>query len=84
VAQKKISIAPVVKKRQEVEPKHPMIPISRQGELVELSRSSFYYRSCGEDGYNLALMRLIDEEFTRHPFYGRGAWPPGFEARAMG
>ena len=37
---------------------------------MELSRSSFYYRSCGEDGYNLALMRLIDEEFTRHPFYG--------------
>jgi putative transposase len=59
-----------VKKRQEVEPEHPMIPISRQCELVELSRSSFYYRSCGEDGYNLALMRLIDEEFTRHPFYG--------------
>jgi putative transposase len=67
---KKISDTSIAKKRQEVEPEHPMIPISRQCELVELSRSSFYYRSCGEDGYNLALMRLIEEEYTRHPFYG--------------
>jgi len=47
-----------------------MIPVVRQCELLNLSRSSFYYCSAGEDEYNLALMRLIDEEFTRHPFYG--------------
>jgi len=35
-----------------------------------MSRSSFYYCPGGEDEYNLTLMRLIDEEFTRHPFYG--------------
>jgi len=35
-----------------------------------MPRSSFYYCPTGEDEYNLMLMRLIDEEFTRHPFYG--------------
>jgi putative transposase len=35
-----------------------------------MRRSSFYYCPCGEDEYNLMLMRLIDEEFTKHPFYG--------------
>jgi putative transposase len=44
--------------------------VSRQCELLDLSRSSFYYRPSGEDEYNLTLMRLIDEEFTKHPFYG--------------
>jgi len=47
-----------------------VISISRQCDLVELARSSFYYRSSGEDEYNLHLMRLLDEQFTRTPFYG--------------
>lgn len=38
--------------------------------MLDLSRSSFYYKPSGEDEYNLGLMRLIDEEFTKHPFYG--------------
>jgi len=57
-------------KREEIEREHPMISISRQCDLVELSRSSFYYRSLGEDEYNLQLMRLLDEQFTKTPFYG--------------
>ena len=35
-----------------------------------LSRSSFYYQPCGESAYHLALMRLLDEEFTAHNFKG--------------
>jgi putative transposase len=57
-------------KREKIEREHPMISISRQCDLVDLSRSSFYYRSLGEDEYNLHLMRLLDEQFTRTPFYG--------------
>jgi len=37
---------------------------------IELPRSSFYYRSLGEDEYNLQLMRLLDEQFTRRPLWG--------------
>ncbi len=35
-----------------------------------MPRSSLYYRARGEDGTNDQLMRLIDEQFTRTPFYG--------------
>lgn len=35
-----------------------------------LARSSYYYQAREEDRANVRLMRLIDEEFTRHPFYG--------------
>ena len=35
-----------------------------------LSRSGYYYRPKGESDYNVSLMRQIDEEYTRHPFYG--------------
>jgi len=47
-----------------------MLPISRQCELLGLYRSSYYYSSQRDDSYNLELMRLIDEQFTRTPFYG--------------
>jgi putative transposase len=35
-----------------------------------LSRSFFYYKKKGENPTNLALMRRIDELFTKHPFLG--------------
>lgn len=37
---------------------------------MSVSRSAYYYRRKGENEYNQLLMRLIDEEYTRHPFYG--------------
>jgi len=57
-------------KRANVEPEQAMIPVSRQCELLDLSRSSFYYEPSGETEVNLTLMRLIDEQFTKRPFYG--------------
>jgi putative transposase len=46
------------------------IPVIRQCELLGLSRSGFYYRPTGETDLNLMLMRLIDEQYTKTPFYG--------------
>jgi putative transposase len=37
---------------------------------VGLSRSAYYYQSVRNDGYNDALMKLIDEQYTKAPFYG--------------
>ena len=46
------------------------ITVARQCELLNLSKSSFYYSSTVNDDCNPELMRLIDEQFTRAPFYG--------------
>lgn len=46
------------------------ISISRQCELLGLSRSAAYYKPCSESAINLELMRQIDEEYTDKPFYG--------------
>jgi putative transposase len=37
---------------------------------VGLARSSWYYEPCGETPENLLLMRLLDEQYTKTPFYG--------------
>ena len=42
----------------------------RQCELLGLARASLYYQAAEETAPNLRLMRLLDEEHTRHPFYG--------------
>ena len=42
----------------------------RQCALVGLAHSTWYYRAAGESAENLALMRAIDEQYLRTPFYG--------------
>lgn len=44
--------------------------IRHQCELLELNRSSYYYSAVQESAENLELMKQIDAEYTRHPFYG--------------
>ena len=46
--------------------------IRRQCELLGLTGSTFYYTLAKESALNLDLMRLIDEQYLRTPFYG---WP---------
>lgn len=49
---------------------HQAISIRRQCELLGVNRASLYYRPLGESEENLRLMRRIDEQYTRTPFYG--------------
>ena len=53
-----------------IEPEHVSLSVRRQCELLDLARSALYYKPRGESPENLALMRLIDEAYTRWPFYG--------------
>jgi putative transposase len=55
-----------------IEPEHSQLSIRRQCELVGLNRATFYYLPVPESAFNLHLMRLIDEQYLRTPFYG---WP---------
>ena len=57
-------------RRELVEPSHADISLRRQCELLGVNRSGLYYQPCGESAENQKLMRLIDEEYTRRPFYG--------------
>jgi putative transposase len=57
-------------KRGLVEVGHPELSVRRQCELLGMNRSSLYYEPLAESADNLRLMRLLDEEYTAHPFYG--------------
>lgn len=46
------------------------ISLRRQCALVGMSRTGLYYKEHGESTENLGLMRLLDEQYTRAPFYG--------------
>ena len=41
-----------------------------QCRLLGLHRTNLYYEPVPESAENLRLMRLIDAEYLRHPFYG--------------
>jgi putative transposase len=49
---------------------HPRLSVRRQCRLLLLSRSTLYYTPVGESTENLALMRVIDEQFLQTPWYG--------------
>jgi len=53
-----------------IESGHPEISTNRQCELLGISKAAYYYEPRAESAFNLALMRLIDEQYTRTPFYG--------------
>ena len=62
----------LAEKQALIEPNHSSLSITKQCELIGLPRSSYYRDTqIGEESEkNLTLMRLIDEEFMRHPFLG--------------
>ena len=46
------------------------LPLTRQGEILELSRSSLYYEATSVTARDLELMRSIDELHLKYPFMG--------------
>lgn len=62
--------ASVDAKRVLVNPTHNAISICRQCELLDLNRSTYYLSPATESEENLRLMRLIDEQYLKTPFYG--------------
>jgi putative transposase len=47
------------------------LPLTRQCQLLGLSRSAQYYRPVAVSAQDLALMRALDELHLKPPFYGR-------------
>jgi len=57
-------------KRGLINPLDSVLSVNQQCELLGLVRSSYYYEPQPENDYNLALMRLLDEQYISRPFYG--------------
>lgn len=53
-----------------MEPDHGVLSIGRQCELLGISRSAYYYCPAGVSAEDLQRMRIIDEVFTKRPFFG--------------
>ena len=54
-----------------IEPGHSKLSITRQCQLLGFGRATYHAdHKADESDDNLTLMRLIDVEYTRHPFYG--------------
>lgn len=55
-----------------IEMAHPLLSVRAQCEILDLSRSNIYYRArpkvCSKE--QLALLRLVDEIYTKYPFFG--------------
>lgn len=48
---------------------HPL-PVTRQAQVLDLSRSSVYYEPVGTSGRDLSLMAAMDDVHLEFPFYG--------------
>ena len=57
-------------RKQMIDPGHRELSISRQCHFLDISRSSFYYTPKPMKPEDLELMRLIDEQYLKTPFYG--------------
>jgi len=53
-----------------VDPAEPRLSIARQCGLLDIQRSSFYYRAKPIKAEDLELMRLIDAQYLRTPTWG--------------
>ncbi len=60
----------VDRRRQMIEVNHSQLSLARQCELVSIARSSYYYRPKNESEFNLELMRPIDGQYLKTPWYG--------------
>lgn len=70
-------------KRRFIDPYHSDLSINQQCALIGFSRSSYYFCPAGESIENLEIMRLIDEEYTRHPFYGSRKFVPHLKEKGI-
>lgn len=56
--------------RSLIERENSEISLRRQCKLLGVNRSSVYYEPVGENVEDLFLKRVLDEQYTRTPFYG--------------
>src|SRR5947209_220232 len=68
-SKKKLSES-VEARRSQVDWSEENLSVRQQCELLGLNRSTVYYTPAEETEENLCLMRRIDEQYLKTPFYG--------------
>jgi putative transposase len=53
-----------------VDKQHSSLSVVQQCRLLGLHRSGLYYHPCRESEENLAILRQLDEQYFKTPFYG--------------
>ena len=61
---------PLTERRMMVQKDSAELSIARQCELLQISRSGFYYQPVEESEENLAVMLEMDKQYLKTPFYG--------------
>ena len=56
--------------RQLVNPRHKELSVRSQTELLEIPRSTLYYKPIGESPENLEIMQKMDKHHIEHPTCG--------------
>ncbi len=51
-------------------PNHPTLTIQRQCQLLQLNRSTYYYQAKETSEEELMMLKLLDQQYMRTPFYG--------------
>ncbi len=59
-----------MERRMLIDPEHKNLSVAKPCELLEVSRSGFYYEPVTETEENLAIMRVLDEQYFKTPFFG--------------
>lgn len=57
-------------RRNMIQPGHPKLSLSAQCRVLNISRSTLYYRPLPASVEELALLKAIDKLFTKYPFFG--------------
>ena len=71
LAQKKVGCLTLEEKRAMIEQEDNVaVSVRQQCELLDLNRSSLYYKRVEMDEEDLRLMNALDEEFTKRPCLG--------------
>jgi len=63
-------ILPIDVRKEWLHSGHADLSMRQQTQLLQINRSSLYYQATGETEYNIMLMNLLDEQYTKTPFYG--------------
>ena len=58
------------RRRELVDRRYGRLSVVRQCQLLDVSRSSLYYRAKGTSPQDLSLMRELDRQYLETPFYG--------------